>query len=116
MPKIIRTDNEVVFTSRLFRFGLKFLGIKWKPIQLSSPWQNGRIERLFGTLKESLDHWKVYSMNQLNGDLDVFRFWYNFIRPHQHLDGKLQQKFGMAKIFLKLAVKAHIISVNGRVY
>jgi putative transposase len=50
-PKAIRTDNEAVFTSRLFKLFLTVAGIKHQRTHLHSPWQNGRIERLFGTLK-----------------------------------------------------------------
>ena len=49
-PKIVRTDNEAVFTSRLFRMVLGLLRIKHQTTDLHCPWQNGRIERLFGTL------------------------------------------------------------------
>lgn len=49
---------------------------------------NGRMERFFGTLKEKLNHWEVDSLAQLGGALGQFRFWYNHIRPHQHLDGR----------------------------
>lgn len=52
------------------------------------PWQNGRIERLFGTLKQKLDQWNVPGIEQLNRDLDLFCHWYNGIRPHQNLDGR----------------------------
>ena len=88
MPKIIRTDNEAVFTSKLFRLGLKCLGIRHQVIQKAAPWQNGRMERLFGTLKDCLDCWMVDSLEQLNDDLVIFKFWYHHVRPHQHLDGK----------------------------
>ena len=54
-PKIIRTDNEAIFTSRAFRLGLKQLGIRHQRTDPGCPWQNGRIERLFGTLKHKLD-------------------------------------------------------------
>jgi transposase InsO family protein len=50
-PLRIRTDNEAVFTSRLFRWGLRLLGIRHQLIAKSSPWQNGRIERFWGSLK-----------------------------------------------------------------
>lgn len=50
-PQVVRTDNEAVFTSRLFRIGLRLMGIRHQTIALHSPWQNGRIERLFGTCK-----------------------------------------------------------------
>ena len=95
-PKIIRTDNEAcpepveagMFTSRAFRQWLKRLGIRHQLTDPGCPWQNGRIERLFGTLKQKLDQWQVPDFAQLNRDLDVFRHWYNHIRPHQNLDGR----------------------------
>ena len=87
-PKIIRTDNEAIFTSHIFRHGLKMLGIRHQRTAPGCPWQNGRIERLFGTLKQKLDQWQVAGIAQLNRDLDTFRYWYNHIRPHQNLNGK----------------------------
>ena len=87
-PKIIRTDNEAIFTSRTFRRGLKLLGIRHQLTDPGCPWQNGRIEHLFGTLKQKLDQWQVTGIAQLNRDLDIFRYWYNHIRPHQNLNGK----------------------------
>ena len=87
-PKIIRTDNEAIFTSRNFRLGLKQLGIRHQRTDPGCPWQNGRIERLFGTLKQKLDQWQVPDIAQLNRDLQTFRHWYNHIRPHQNLSGK----------------------------
>jgi transposase InsO family protein len=87
-PKVIRTDNEAIFTSRIFRRGLKLLGIRHQLTDPGCPWQNGRIERLFGTLKQKLDQWQVPDFAQLSRDLDTFRHWYNHIRPHQNLDGK----------------------------
>ncbi|MFZ3019855.1 MAG: integrase core domain-containing protein [Gallionella sp.] len=87
-PKIICTDNEAIFTSHVFRRGLKLLGIRHQLTTPGCPWQNGRIERLFGTLKHKLDQWQVPNLAQLNCDLDVFRYWYNHIRPHQNLDGR----------------------------
>ncbi len=47
---------------------------------------NGRVERFFGTLKGKLNAWEVDSLEQLNAALVPFRFWYNHIRPHQHLE------------------------------
>ncbi len=87
-PKIIRTDNEAIFTSKQFRLGLKKLGIRHQLTDPGCPWQNGRIERLFGTLKDKLDNWIVTGIEQLNADLATFSHWYNHIRPHQNLDGR----------------------------
>lgn len=87
-PKIIRTDNESIFTSHKFRLGLKRLGIRHQRTDPGCPWQNGRIERLFGTLKQKLDQWQVVGIAQLNRDLNTFCYWYNHIRLHQNIDGK----------------------------
>ncbi len=87
-PVAVRTDNESIFTSRLFEAVLRLLNIKHQLINIAQPWQNGRIERYFGTLKEKLDQWQVECSQQLDKSLVQFRFWYNHVRPHQHLDGK----------------------------
>ncbi len=86
-PKIIRTDNEGMFRSPAFAAALEQLGIRHQRTTPGCPWQNGRIERLFGTLKQLLDQWMVAGSEQLNRDLDAFRYWYNRVRPHQNLDG-----------------------------
>lgn len=87
-PRFLRTDNEPVFTSWLFKAGLWLIGIRHQLIDKCCPWQNGRIERFWWTLKERLDQWQVEGIDQLNGGLLQFRFWYNHGRPHQHLSGR----------------------------
>ena len=87
-PKAIRTDNEGMFRSPAFSQALKQLGIRHQFTDPGCPWQNGRIERLFGTLKDKLDQWTVAGIEQLNRDLNTFQHWYNNVRPHQNLDGK----------------------------
>lgn len=86
IPGTIRTDNEAIFTSRLFRFGLWWLGIRHQRIDLACPWQNGRIERFFGTLKGKLNRLAVSHFEGLNVALAEFRLWYNHVRPHQSLE------------------------------
>jgi len=86
-PRAIRTDNERVFTSGVFQLGLRIAGIRHQRIKAGCPWQNGRIERFFGTLKQSLDCWQVANQRQLQAALDAFRDWYCCIRPHARLDG-----------------------------
>lgn len=86
-PKIIRTDNESVFTSWLFRLGLWLMRVKHQRTEKHCPWQNGRIERLFGTLKAAIRQITIVH-NELPQRLAEFRFHYNHVRPHQNLDGK----------------------------
>ena len=54
-----------------------------------APWQNGRMERFFGTFKERIREWIAAGgdTEKLYQELDVFRCWYNHIRPHQGIDG-----------------------------
>ncbi|MCY1423547.1 Integrase core domain protein [compost metagenome] len=87
-PNALRTDNERIFTSRLFRGVLRLAGIRHQRSDKGCPWQNGRIERLFGTLKGKLDQWRVWDGGQLQVALKQFCFWYNQVRPHQNLRGQ----------------------------
>ena len=100
-PKSIRTDNEAVFTSRLFISALWLLRIKHQRTEVACPWMNGRIERLFGTLKEKLNFWEVDSFVSLSRSLHLFRFYYNYVRPHQHLDGLTPAEVWQGKIDFK---------------
>jgi transposase InsO family protein len=86
-PKFIRTDNERCFTGRVFSTGLKWLGIGHQRIDLHCPWQNGRVERFFGTLKRHLKQWQFDGRAALQVSLTEFAAWYNGIRPHQNLAG-----------------------------
>lgn len=87
-PQALRTDNERVFTGRVFAGTLIWLGIRHQRSEVGCPWQNGRIERLFGALKRKLDQWRVVDGAQLQTALTTFAFWYNAVRPHQNLNGR----------------------------
>ncbi len=86
-PRAVRTDNEPIFTSRAFRVALVLLGIGHQRTDPGCPRQNGRIERLFGTLNDKLDQLAVDSLETLNAALCEFHFFYNHVRPHQNLGG-----------------------------
>jgi transposase InsO family protein len=86
-PRMLRTDNEVIFTSRVFRCALFLLGIRHQRTDLHCPWQNGRVERFFGSLKASLNQLAVLSFDALGDSLVEFRFFYNHVRSHQNLGG-----------------------------
>jgi len=87
-PRAVRTDNEATFTSKVFRLALILLGIRHQRTDPHCPWQNERVERFFGSLKETLDQLAVDSFDALNHALTEFRFFYNHVRPHQNLDSR----------------------------
>ncbi len=84
-PNAIRTDNEVIFNSFVFRTFLRLTGIKHQQTQVCAPWQNGRIERLFGTLKPLLKQLVIPDVGALQLALKEFTLFYNHVRPHQNL-------------------------------
>lgn len=89
MPRFLRTKNEAIFASRWITLGLAVVGIRHQRIDRFCPWQNGRIERVFGTLKSRLLLWwnAAGVPEDVQADLDVVRVWYNHVRPHQGLRG-----------------------------
>jgi transposase InsO family protein len=87
-PQFVRTDNEAVLVSRLFRFGLWLLGIRQQRIEPGCPWQNGRVERFIGTVKRELAAEAFADEREMTGALREIRTWYNHERPHDHLQGR----------------------------
>jgi transposase InsO family protein len=85
-PKFIRTDNEACFNSCWLKSCLKLLGIKKQTTAVASPWQNGRIERFFGTFKEKFRQLDFSGCN-LQTELDIYQAWYNSVRTHSNLGG-----------------------------
>ena len=86
-PTFLRTDNEAVFTSQWFRWGLRLLGIQHQRTEPGCPWQNGRVERFIGTVKRALAS-EPPDGHALSGVLTDIRAWYNHDRPHDHLQGR----------------------------
>jgi putative transposase len=86
-PRLIRTDNASVFHSAAFQEGLAAAGIRHEFTEPGKPWQNGRIERFFLTLKQKLNQIVPLNGAALDSLLAEFSDWYNAVRPHQHLHG-----------------------------
>jgi transposase InsO family protein len=57
------------------------MGIRDRPISPGSPWQNGRVERLIGTLRrECLDQVVIFSEIHLSRILSAYAAYYNRAR------------------------------------
>jgi putative transposase len=113
MPKAIRSDNASVFRTLLFRGMLRLLGVEQQFTELHSPWQNGRIERFWRTMKEALgtntrsftsgtrileEQMRFASINAMREVLIEFRGFYNFSRPHQSLKGQTPAQLWQGQI------------------
>jgi transposase InsO family protein len=63
------------------------MGIRDKPIAPRSPWQNGFVERLIGSIRrECLDHIIVFGEEHLRRVLQSYASYYNRTRTHRSLD------------------------------
>lgn len=87
VPRALRSDNASVFRGKVFRWGCRVAGIRQQFTVPGCPWMNGRIERLFGTLKQKMDRIEVDTRDALAYLLYDFGIWYNAVRPHQNLGG-----------------------------
>jgi transposase InsO family protein len=70
------------------------MGIRDKPIAAGSPWQNGFVERLIGTIRrECVDHIVALSEQHLCRILKSFASYYNTARTHRSLqkDGRVSR-------------------------
>jgi putative transposase len=102
-PRAVRSDNDAVFKTPVFRIALALLGVQQQFTAPGSPWQNGRIERFWRTLKTELQtntvntrfqgqpiqtRMKLASVFTMHVLLDAFKSSYNYDRPHQSLKGQ----------------------------
>lgn len=66
-----------------FRRRLRAMGIRDHPIAPRSPWQNGHVERLIGSIRrECLDHIIVINAAHLRRVLSAYAHYYNRARTH----------------------------------
>lgn len=107
-PKIIRSDNESCFTSKLIKLSLKLLSIKHQTTDVACPWKNGRIKRCFCTFKQKWRPVALIPPEHLQKNLKIYQTWYNLIRPHSNLDGRTP-----AEIFTNKSIKGEAVLVSG---
>ena len=95
LPKAIRTDNGVPFSSCQAMFGLSRLSVWWlrlgiciERIQPGHPEQNGRHERMHLTLKKEATRPAGKNIIEQQEKFERFMQVYNKERPHQALEMK----------------------------
>ena len=76
-PTYIVRDNDRAFGS-VFRRRIKAMGIRDRPTSFRSPWHNGHVERLIGSIRrECTDHLIVLNEEHLRRILAKFSAYYN---------------------------------------
>lgn len=95
LPKAIRTDNGIPFSSANALFGLSKLSVWWlrlgigiERIKPGHPQQNGRHERMHLTLKAEATRPAAKNFLAQQAKFDDFIECYNHERPHQAIDMK----------------------------
>lgn len=79
---ILVRDNDALFSAS-FRDQIRRLGLDDRPTKPASPWQNGHVERLIGSIRrECLDHVIVFSAAHLRRLMAAYADYYNNDRPH----------------------------------
>ena len=98
-PRHLIRDRDSAFGPAYIR-RVRAMRIRDHPTAPRSPWQNGRVERLIGSIRrEALDHLIVFDEAQLRHVLKKYASYYNQVRTHLSLkkdspDFRRRQKLG----------------------
>jgi len=85
VPRYIIRDRDRVYGG-VFARRLRAMGIRDRPIAPRSPWQNGCVERLIGSIRrDCLDHVVVFGERHLRHLLKSYQKYYNEARTHLSL-------------------------------
>jgi transposase InsO family protein len=85
-PRYLVRDRDASYGS-IVKNRIQAMGIRDRPTAPRSPWQNGHIERLIGSIwRECLDHVVVLGEAHLRRILMAYADYYNRARTHLTLD------------------------------
>jgi transposase InsO family protein len=98
-PTYLVRDNDKAYGHAFLR-RMMAMGIRDRPISPRSPWQNGHMERLIGTLRrDCLDRMLIFGEAHLRQILAAYACYYNDSRTHLSLHkdtplGRAVQRYG----------------------
>jgi transposase InsO family protein len=85
-PAYLVRDNDGAY-GPIFTRRLRAMGIRDRPIAPRSPWENGYVERLIGTIRrDCLDHVLIFGEQHLRRVLALYAQYYNQTRTHLALN------------------------------
>jgi putative transposase len=92
-PFLLRSENDLVFTSRSYTALVHSYGLRQEFITPHSPEQNGVLERVISTLKEQCVHrYRFETLQQATRVIGDWISFYNYRRPHQALNMKTPRR------------------------
>jgi transposase InsO family protein len=84
-PRYLLRDRDKSY-GVIVRHRLRAMGIRDHPTAPRSPWQNGHVERLIGSIRrECLDHIVIMGEASLRRTLKAYARYYNEVRTHRSL-------------------------------
>jgi transposase InsO family protein len=84
-PRYLIRDRDSAYGEAFIR-RIRAMGIRDRPISARSPWQNGYVERLIGSIRrDCLDHVVVLGERHLRHLLHSYQRYYNEVRTHLSL-------------------------------
>ena len=85
LPRYLIRDRDAAY-GHLVTQRLRAMGIRDRPTAPRSPWQNGCVERLIGSIRrECTDHVVVFGETHLRRLLNAYMAYYNEARTHLSL-------------------------------
>ncbi len=85
-PEYVIRDRDGSYGAP-FKRRLRSMGIRDRPVAPQSPWQNGHVERVIGSIRrECLDHIIVANESHLRRVLGAYARYYNNSRTHLSID------------------------------
>jgi putative transposase len=96
-PKFVRSDNGPEFIARHLMRTLSGSGVEARHIEPGSPWQNGKNERLNGTLRDECLNMETFcNRDHARALIKLFGRDYNQRRPHSSLGYQTPSEFAAA--------------------
>jgi len=105
-PRYMIRDRDCIYGAAVTR-RLRAMGIRDKPIAPASPWQNGVVERLIGSIRhECVDHIIVLGEAHLRRTLKSYARYHNEARTHRalHKDAPVSRSVQRAGVVRSLAI------------
>lgn len=85
-PQYLVRDRDASY-GKVFKRRLDAMGIRDRPTSYRSPWQNGYVERVIGSIRrECLDHKIIFGEADLRRTLRNYARYYNRARTHLSLE------------------------------